>query len=119
MAAQVKDPGELPRNERIGPGGQGTAGREEAGDLIEGGFIERDNFRSKRGEGPIATSVERLSDAHIDPLFDGVVEATEEAILNALLAADTMAGRDDITAHALPAERLVEIMARYGRGPAL
>ena len=37
--------------------------------------------------------------------------------MNALLAAETMSGRDGITAHALAHERLVDIMARYGRGP--
>jgi D-aminopeptidase len=46
-----------------------------------------------------------------------VIEATEEAILNALVAAETMMGRDGITAHALPHDRLIETMTRYGRGP--
>ena len=50
-------------------------------------------------------------------LFWGVIEATEEAILNALVAAETVVGRDGITAHALPHERLVEVMTEYGRGP--
>jgi D-aminopeptidase len=62
--------------------------------------------------------VQSVNDHIIGGLFDGVIEATEEAILNALLAAETMTGRDGITAHALPHERLVEVMARYGRGPA-
>ena len=43
------------------------------------------------------------------------VEATEAAIVNALLAAETMVGRDGITAHALPHDRLIEIMAAHGR----
>ena len=51
------------------------------------------------------------------PLRRDVIEATEEAIINALVAAQTMVGRDGITAHALPHDRLLEIMARYGRGP--
>jgi Peptidase family S58 len=56
-------------------------------------------------------------DRAITPLFQAAVEATEAAIVNALLAAETMSGRDGITAHALDHERLVDIMARYGRGP--
>ncbi len=56
-------------------------------------------------------------DRVIDALFDGTIEATEEAIVNALVAAQTMVGRDGITAHALPHDRLLEVMARYGRGP--
>ena len=58
-----------------------------------------------------------VGDGVIDALFDGVIEATEEAIVNALVAAETMTGRDGITAHALPHDRLLEVMARYGRGP--
>jgi D-aminopeptidase len=45
-----------------------------------------------------------LSDSYITALFDAVVEATEEAIVNALFSAETMVGRDGVTAHALPAE---------------
>lgn len=47
------------------------------------------------------------------PLFEAVSEATEEAILNALCAATTMVGVDGHTAHALPLDRLQEIMQRY------
>ena len=60
--------------------------------------------------------VRAVGDGVIDALFDGVIEATEEAIVNALVAAQTMAGRDGITAHALPHDRLVEVMTRFGRG---
>jgi D-aminopeptidase len=59
--------------------------------------------------------VEMLSNALINPVFEAAVEATEEAILNALVAAQTMTGRDGITAHALPHDRLLQAMARYGR----
>jgi D-aminopeptidase len=51
------------------------------------------------------------------PLFQAALEAVEEAIVNALLTAGTMTGADGITAHGLQGERVVEIMARYGRGP--
>jgi D-aminopeptidase len=56
-----------------------------------------------------------LADALITPLFEACVDATEEAVLNALLAAETMEGRDGIVAHALPVGRLREVMAAYGR----
>ena len=62
-----------------------------------------------------------LVDTALDPLFEATVEATEEAIVNALVAAETMVGRDGITANRLPHDRLVEVMRRYGRlrgGPA-
>jgi D-aminopeptidase len=56
-----------------------------------------------------------LNDDHIDDLFWATIEATEEAILNSLVAAETMVGRDGITLRALPHDRLVELMRRYRR----
>jgi D-aminopeptidase len=56
-----------------------------------------------------------LSDVYITPLFDAVVEATEEAIVNAVLGAVTVEGRDGIVAHALPGERLAQALAEAGR----
>ncbi len=63
---------------------------------------------------PMTQGVTMLSDAHIDPLFDAVVEATEEAVVNALVAAETMTGRDGVVAHGLPHDRLVEALDAYG-----
>jgi D-aminopeptidase len=57
----------------------------------------------------------RLNDALIDPFFSATIDATTEAILNALVAAETMVGRDGNTRHALPHDHLREIMRRYGR----
>ena len=48
-------------------------------------------------------------------LYAGIVESTEEAILNSLTMAQTMAGRDGNTIHALPLDRLVKIMQQHGR----
>ena len=63
----------------------------------------------------IAVDIRALNDFVIGELFDATIEATEEAILNAMLGAGTMTGRDGITAHALPHDRLLETMARFGR----
>ena len=62
-------------------------------------------------------TVSMIPDGAISGLFWGAIEATEEAILNALVAADTMTGRDGITAHRLDHGTLVDLMTRYGRGP--
>ena len=51
----------------------------------------------------------------LDQFFLATVEAVEEAVLNALLAAETMTGRDGLLAPALPADRLCELLRRYGR----
>jgi L-aminopeptidase/D-esterase-like protein len=58
-----------------------------------------------------------LDNPRMNPLFEATVEATEEAILNAMLAAETMTGADGIRVHALPADRLVAAMRKYGRLP--
>lgn len=47
--------------------------------------------------------------------FKGTVEATEEAILNALVAAETMTGINDHTVTALPHRETREVLKRYGR----
>jgi D-aminopeptidase len=49
------------------------------------------------------------------PLFEAVAEAVEEAIVNALCMADTMTGINSHTAHALPLDRLQEVMREYHR----
>ena len=51
--------------------------------------------------------VRTVSSAYMTALFDAAAEATEEAILNALLAAETMTGRDGITAYGLDPELLL------------
>jgi D-aminopeptidase len=67
------------------------------------------------GSGGRVVDLRAVPDGLLNPLFEATVEATEEAIANALLAAETMTGRDGITAHALDPERLVEVMERFGR----
>jgi len=56
-----------------------------------------------------------VADNHLNPIFQAAQEATEEAILNALTMATTTVGRDGNTAHALPLDRLVVILKKYGR----
>lgn len=63
---------------------------------------------------PLYQRLSMLSDVHLDPLFDAVIEATEESIVNALVAASTMTGRDGVVAHALPHDRLEAVLDRYG-----
>jgi D-aminopeptidase len=66
-------------------------------------------------EAPLTFPLQMLNDDHVSELFWAAIEATEEAILNSLIAAETMVGRDGIAFHALPHDRLVEVMRRYGR----
>jgi D-aminopeptidase len=64
--------------------------------------------------GAVEVPLRMLSNAYINPLFDAVIDATEEAIVNALLAARTTSGFAG-TAQALPAEALLDAMAALGR----
>ena len=58
-------------------------------------------------------TVRMLDDGSISPLFWAAIESTEEAIANALVAAETTVGRDGHTSHRLPHDRLLEIWQRY------
>jgi len=99
----------------------GGTGGHTSGDLFIA-FATGNRLPSDHDEerpGTLTYDVRAVGDGVIDALFDGVIEATEEAIVNALVAATTMVGRDGVTAHALPHDRLLEVMARYGRGSQL
>jgi D-aminopeptidase len=56
-----------------------------------------------------------LENDDLDPLLAGTVQATEEAIINALVAAQTMRGINGNTFYALPHERLREVLRKYNR----
>jgi D-aminopeptidase len=99
----------------------GGAGEHSSGDLFLA-FSTGNAGNGQSESGDAATPIqqlEALSDDRITDLFYAVIEATEEAIVNALLSAETMTGRDGHTAHRLDPKRLVDIMRRYGRDPKL
>jgi L-aminopeptidase/D-esterase-like protein len=56
-----------------------------------------------------------LPNERAGPLFEATVGATEEAIVNALVAARTLTGKGGRTVHALPHDRLREILRRHLR----
>ena len=61
------------------------------------------------------TALTWLPNGDLSPFFEATVDATEEAIVNALVAADTMSGIDGNTAYALPIDQLRAILQKYGR----
>jgi D-aminopeptidase len=76
----------------------------------------RDLSRNAGEDDPRPTvPLHMVRDQQINPLLEAVAEATEEAIVNALVAAETMVGRDGITAHALDHDRLRTVMREHGR----
>lgn len=66
-------------------------------------------------DGRALTPARVVPDGSITYLYQPTIEATEEAIINAMTMAATMQGRDGRIVHALPLDRLVEVMRRYGR----
>ena len=93
----------------------GGAGEHGSGDLIVAFATGNRIAASDYGSAPPAVQrLDMLSDAFIDPLFHATIEATEEAIVNALVAAETMTGRDDVTAHSLPHPLLVDTLDAHG-----
>ncbi|MEZ4318338.1 MAG: P1 family peptidase [Myxococcota bacterium] len=110
----------LARRGMLGIGRTGSAAGHGSGDLLLA-FSNAPSVRVRR-PGPAWNRrvdpwvvAPRLHDAYIDLVFEAVVEATEEAILNAMVAADTMVGRDGNTLYGLPHDRLCEVMSRHGR----
>jgi D-aminopeptidase len=96
--------------QRIGLGvaRTGGAGEQTSGDLFLA--FSTGNASLPAGEiderpEPVST-VSMLADAYITELFDAVIDATEAAIVNALLHAETMTGYDGTVVHALPADRV-------------
>src|SRR5213595_2806784 len=63
----------------------------------------------------ITRSVETMPNDRLDPIFDAVVQATEEAVVNALVDNQTMIGRDDHRVEALPQDRVRELLKKYNR----
>ncbi|MGA8102928.1 MAG: P1 family peptidase [Candidatus Acidiferrales bacterium] len=56
-----------------------------------------------------------LANDKIDALFAGTVQATEEAVINAMVAAETMTGVNDRTVVALPHDQLRALLKKYNR----
>jgi D-aminopeptidase len=96
----------------------GGAGENSSGDMFVAFSTANEVPANETAMGHQTLDVAMLADAAIDPFFYAVIEATEEAIVNALLQAETMTGRDGVTAYTLDPRRLIEILSRYGRGSA-
>jgi D-aminopeptidase len=95
----------------LGLGRMGSYASNSSGDL----FLAFATGNRAVGAPGTTVEVRMVASSAIDPLFEATAEATEEAIVNALLAAETMTGRDGITAHALDPDRLVQVMRAHGR----
>jgi L-aminopeptidase/D-esterase-like protein len=95
----------------LGVGRAGGKGENSSGDI----FVAFSTANPKGAAASNVMNIAMLPNAAMNPLMYATVQATEEAILNAMLAADTMTGRDGLRVHALPHDRLMAAMRKYGR----
>jgi L-aminopeptidase/D-esterase-like protein len=89
-------------------GRNGSISGNGSGDI----FIAFSTANRGANKEPGPNSVLTVSNERISPLFQATVEATEEAIVNAMVAAQTMTGIDGHTVEALPHDKLTELMKR-------
>jgi len=95
----------------LGVGKMGGVGGNSSGDI----FIAFSTANPRAAADTGLAGVAMLPNERITPLFEATVQATEEAIINALLAAETMTGADDLKVTALPHDRLREVLRKYNR----
>jgi D-aminopeptidase len=97
----------------LGIGRVGGYASNGSGDI----FIAFSTANAGTGMDEDSTSVAMLSNARISPLFLATVQATEEAIINAMLAAPTMTGINNNRVYGLPSARVLAALRKYGRLP--
>ena len=95
----------------LGIGRMGGLGENSSGDLFLA--FSTANVAIARTDSLVPLIM--LPNEHMNPLFEATVQATEEAIVNALVAAETMTGAHGVTVPELPHDRLRAIMEAYGQ----
>ena len=100
----------LARRVSLGLARTGTVSGNSSGDLFIAFSTANPNAANPN---QITHSVETIPNDLLDPLFAGVVQATEEAVVNALVDNHSMTGRDNHSVEALPHDRLRELMKRF------
>ncbi|MGI5902290.1 MAG: P1 family peptidase [Desulfitobacteriia bacterium] len=100
----------LCRRAPLGIGALGAGYESGSGDLFLAFSTANENAYTTE-----VSEIQLLSDDRLDPLYKAVAEATEEAIINALFAAETMVGKEFNTLYALPQDQVLEILKQYGK----
>src|SRR5207302_10447936 len=95
----------------LGVGRLGGTGGNPSGDI----FVAFSTANPGAARPDASVSVTMLPYERIDPLFQATIQATEEAIVNAMVAAETMTGINAMRVYALPHERLRAALRKYNR----
>lgn len=102
----------LAQRASLGVGIMGGRGENSSGDIFIA-FSTANSVEASKIEGLANLSV--LPNEKISRLFWAATQATEESIVNAMIAAETMKGYNDNTVYALPHEKLIEVLEKYNR----
>jgi D-aminopeptidase len=101
----------LARKASLGLGRDGSYSGDDSGDIFVAFSTANPGAASSKG----VRDLKMLPNDSLNPLFLATVQATEEAVINAMVAAETMTGIDDHTVIALPHDRLREVLKKYNR----
>ena len=101
----------IARRATLGLGRTGATSGNGSGDIV----IAFSTANPGAAAASNTAQVTMISNQRISALFDATVQASEEAIINALVGAETMTGRDGNTMAAIPHDRLQEILKKYNR----
>lgn len=101
----------LARRATMGLARTGSTSGNGSGDI----FIAFSTANPHAAAATHAASVSMWPNDRLNPVFEAAVQATEEAIINAMLGAETMTGVNGHTATALPHDRLRELLKKYNR----
>src|SRR3984957_11558687 len=103
----------LARRAALGFGRNGSFGEDFSGELVLA-FSTTNRFAFTQGWKQMSI-VNDANEEVLDALFEAAVDATEEALVNQLVAAKTMTGADGVTVYGLPHDRLIALLKKYGR----
>jgi D-aminopeptidase len=101
----------LARRVSLGLGRNGSYSGDGSGDI----FIAFSTANPGAGKPGGLHQLTMLANDEMDDIFRATVQATEEAVVNAMIAADTMSGVDGHTVQALPQDKLREVLKKYNR----
>jgi D-aminopeptidase len=101
----------IARRVTLGLGRLGSISGNGSGDI----FIAFSTANAGAGLTQKSANVQTLANGLMDSLFEATVQATEEAVVNAMIAAKTMTGINGHTVEALPHDRLSEVLRKYNR----
>jgi D-aminopeptidase len=99
------------RRAALGLGRDGSFSGDGSGDI----FIAFSTANPGAGDSKGVHDLKMLANQQLNPIFLATVQATEEAVINAMVAAETMTGINDLTVIALPHDRLREVLKKYNR----